>query len=1794
MAERTPGDGNGGSNTTPSSVGSDEYFSSQLSPPPPPPDFNPPAEFPYDSPAETIASPPIPGGSPSRFNSGSSSSTATGPFHLQNIDYSPLRPASPSIRRISSESVPTPGSGTSSLSSTEGGDHLQEMRERLVSEASTVSTPSFSRSRAGSASVPEPGMPSRQTSSNNGVEMSNELVFDENAEDGLDEDQERPTQRRLSSGVLARMEEDTEMTAEHAWDSVWPAAVVVRHRSSILAPSSDAGPSRFPIAPVSPFVTPSFSPSVVSNSTVSGAGRRPPSPSYDTYHRSSQDSTTSPTKSMSGQSPGSSSRWSPRVDRGLVSPTFGESGEDLNGERRRRRSISSGEAAPLHAPNSSTGPVSIASSSSSKHGRSLSTSSSNTPTAGLGPTIPQTSSAQPFASTLAAPVSKGRSRGHSLSSVRNTSSLSLPVDPQARAPSPLAHLAHSSHTLHFNLSPKPSPRSSPRNSPGVAPLVSPPTERPKMGDRKGSSQGSSQDSSSFPPIALPPSIASEITPIDQSVHASPVAPRSPSPPLFLPLARPAVLRRAISDFDDGSKLRRGAGQLGGSGPPVLQRASSDTIESETEKVRRSTSGLLSPGAGVSPLPGTTGGSLSAGEGHQGLANKRKSPRRSPTVLPMLQVPQGNEGFEGVVESPITMNLQERAELERRKDKEDKEKLEQVIEQGTIQEQPERENEEEFYAEEQNPFDQWPGEPVEPTYVGDVSLMDEGDVVPSAEDVPQMDVTFDDEGLNTLERIFLLSKSEYSFHRAYVARVLGDLLNEVDPCESVEYVLPLLSGFSMDEELSVRMAFAEELHRILWYFYSTCRLVEEEVDAENYDQGDEHADEDWTTGFQGVPSIAPSPMSIPSPQPTSVPASPPRKATVTVTSEGVSVVPTPTPAEAAEEAIPLVPAPPSRQSSGSTLASASAGPSSAGSNRQPLAGISASTSPNNEEFGTPGSTLSEDTAYSPGLIIKPHADDGSGVSKDEQGILADRPALQVSFFTPLIGSLLLSADPADKEFEIPTAVRSGVVALLSRLKGKGEQGSDLTLETWGQAAMGEEADERRTFQTQTGPHQHDLRPFTREEKDMVERELLSGIIIGMGQLSTEMPADFDFTQSSEEGEPDPEAFQAQLVQEATTGRATSVNLIGQVCEFYEEAEVVGHRFVDEVLRSWDGDVTVRAEAAEAMSSLVNKAPVEQVYQMIPLFEHFCSDEDDYVKSNVCGAIPPLCKRIESMDDRRSFAIKAMEALAIRQATPTPDFPTGSSGQDDFVRFAALWMLGEVIYVFHDDARGPPKELLDIYRDDSEVAQGDSEAEWDSIAMFNFPGVCLTLGSEGWHEIRDLFHRLVDRAGDRVMRTVSAFLHELAKILSPTQVVQDILPVYTVLLACGEDIRERVFEHVEVIVGAVPIEYGWELFRNLAQAWKDGTLGGWRAREKLALHIPSFLKTFQYWNGIHDVLEMMRSAFLDPFAAVRDAATLGIPAAYEVINNEAHSQSAQAFRQMLLDMGASPSFRQRLTFVRCLREFCKPPPNQKAFEEFFLPQLPRLAKDVVDIRLGIAQGIADLLAVGSYYGVGSQIPEIIKRLAKDLSEDEAADVRDVVLKVEMERVQKGKEPEAIHSVAPVEDRIADRAASSGDSISPTASYTNPSSTSKSPGSGMAPVSATVTPNRRTTSPPHAKPIVPSDPPSTSPADDPGLLARQGPTINIRRPTEDLSASKSSISSLSSSNSLGSSDDTMWTTPEESNEATPRLTQYEWPPRSPRSKAGGEDSDSQDQEGGKVRKEDDPFAASFSQVTEEPDDL
>lgn len=100
----------------------------------------------------------------------------------------------------------------------------------------------------------------------------------------------------------------------------------------------------------------------------------------------------------------------------------------------------------------------------------------------------------------------------------------------------------------------------------------------------------------------------------------------------------------------------------------------------------------------------------------------------------------------------------------------------------------------------------------------------------------IDLAIDDDGLSTLEKIYLYSRSKAAFHRVFIAHALPTYLQNVTPQEAVEYVLPLLSGLAMDDgsslpffssffivssipEEPVKEALAAELVPIIWWFFA---------------------------------------------------------------------------------------------------------------------------------------------------------------------------------------------------------------------------------------------------------------------------------------------------------------------------------------------------------------------------------------------------------------------------------------------------------------------------------------------------------------------------------------------------------------------------------------------------------------------------------------------------------------------------------------------------------------------------------------------------------------------------------------------------------------------------------------------------------------------------------------------------------------------------------------------------------------------------------------------------------------
>ncbi|ESK96848.1 heat repeat family protein [Moniliophthora roreri MCA 2997] len=116
-------------------------------------------------------------------------------------------------------------------------------------------------------------------------------------------------------------------------------------------------------------------------------------------------------------------------------------------------------------------------------------------------------------------------------------------------------------------------------------------------------------------------------------------------------------------------------------------------------------------------------------------------------------------------------------------------------------------------------------PQEPNHVSSVTNIAQ-EAFPEPPELPA-DMVFDDEGLSTLEKIYLYSRSKASYHRIFIANVLPEWLEHVTPHEAVEYVLPLLNTLAMDEDEMVKEAFSSRLVNIMWWFLTHCQLTPED-------------------------------------------------------------------------------------------------------------------------------------------------------------------------------------------------------------------------------------------------------------------------------------------------------------------------------------------------------------------------------------------------------------------------------------------------------------------------------------------------------------------------------------------------------------------------------------------------------------------------------------------------------------------------------------------------------------------------------------------------------------------------------------------------------------------------------------------------------------------------------------------------------------------------------------------------------------------------------------------------------
>ncbi|KIK98846.1 hypothetical protein PAXRUDRAFT_30878 [Paxillus rubicundulus Ve08.2h10] len=820
----------------------------------------------------------------------------------------------------------------------------------------------------------------------------------------------------------------------------------------------------------------------------------------------------------------------------------------------------------------------------------------------------------------------------------------------------------------------------------------------------------------------------------------------------------------------------------------------------------------------------------------------------------------------------------------------------------------------------------------------------------------LDFTLDDDGLSTLEKIYLFSRSRSAHHRVFISHALPSFLAQVTPLEAVEYVLPLLSNLAMDEDESVKEAFASELVEILWWFLTRCRLAEELPDSDRSNiQEQQGNNEDVTlisvqafTPILGTLLLSPNGMV----------SGPARYAVVDLLGRIRK-------AEGAED-----------QMSGDL---------------ERLGG-------NYGLFGRPQRQMFEEELIHQlvigiGRLDAPVEDDDvsevwyDATARTPAGELPEEQANAPTF----LASGQFHETPVNPYFPLPTPNH---LPATSSPASTLPPSSTLSVPSTSTAL-------------QSPPP--DISPLHRvDELPQVDPSPMASIAFHYEAAGTGEPPSEEITPQPEHqsvrqecGEADDEFDPAE---QAAVGRLSSMSLIAAVAASGSLRFDAQHAFIREVERAGKDPVYwVRREASFALGALAKIVPEELVVTtLLPLLETLRTDTVWHVRHSSLFALPALLACLPS-ELRRSVALSTAVPLS-RDESPA-------------VRSAVLEALGEVLYSFHADTCGPPTELLDLFLG-REGERGTRElcrpsvygmpflapsavSEYDPFyddptrplaCAFNYPAVALTLGRARWGELRGLYLNLAQNRSNKVRRTLAASLGELAMVIGPDNARRDLVNVWWDAMRCEEDgdIRMKAIEAVPTLVDALGEGEARDgIFAGLIKCWEEGWLRNWRAREGVINILPDLVGSLTHPECIH---QLLKRGLEDDFGAVREVSISMVTRMWR--ENDAWAAVLERLHQDILALAYSPSFRKRMTYIACRQAVASSSEGDGCVADTAdWEVLRKLASDnIIGVRIGVARlacSLSDKFARSS-----GHVPQMVIDLVHRLRLDSSAEVRSYV--------------------------------------------------------------------------------------------------------------------------------------------------------------------------------------------------------
>eukprot|EP00743_Colponemidia_sp_Colp-15_P002536 GILK01002749.1.p1 GENE.GILK01002749.1~~GILK01002749.1.p1 ORF type:complete len:764 (-),score=122.74 GILK01002749.1:190-2481(-) len=408
--------------------------------------------------------------------------------------------------------------------------------------------------------------------------------------------------------------------------------------------------------------------------------------------------------------------------------------------------------------------------------------------------------------------------------------------------------------------------------------------------------------------------------------------------------------------------------------------------------------------------------------------------------------------------------------------------------------------------------------------------------------------------------------------------------------------------------------------------------------------------------------------------------------------------------------------------------------------------------------------------------------------------------------------------------------------------------------------------------------------------------------------------------------------------------------------------------------------VRKAAAGNFANVCKTVGQEYCIQrLLPVFIHLSQDGIWGVRKACAESLVGVAESV-SQEVRHEKLVDVLENL-LKDASR-------------WVRVATFQQIGPFLSLLRPDQITDSLLLHYTSMANPSFSPNPSENEIAIFCAYSFPAVVLTLGPERWHEISATFQTLVKDMQWKVRKTLSHSLHEIAKILGPTIMDNELLPTLDLFLKDLDEVKMGAVQHLAELLEIVQPskrEAYLPIFNEIQSDQEN-----WRLRSYLSRQLRGFARLFSPAATYSVITPLTMKLCRDPVAQVREVAIQGLGALVERLGEIDSSWQAEIIRT-IQSLATAHTFKDRQLFV-AMCEYLMDDVGQATFEREFLPHLKQLSRDhVPNVRLSVSRMLAKHFEKNGAYTSHAEVQAV----ASCLRDDEDYDVRCYLLP-EAERV------------------------------------------------------------------------------------------------------------------------------------------------------------------------------------------------